>query len=371
MRQPWADTYIDGGDRLKTRVLIIDDSAFMRRVIRQMLETDPDIQVIGTARDGAEGVEMAMQLKPDVITMDLEMPRMDGLEATERIMERMPTPIIMVSSLTKEGAKSTFTALDKGAADYISKNLVTSALDLMKIQDELIGKIKVLARKKGQFLSLRPAQAPVQASPAVQAPAVAPKKRSYGTLKVAFVSIGASTGGPRAVQAILSHLPAGMDVGILVSIHMPRAFTGPFAERLNELCKLDVKEAENGEAIKPGQVFVCPGGLQTRVRRRNLTDYSLSIDEEPREALYRPCIDVSMTSVAENYPGRSLGVILTGMGHDGREGMRLIREKGGKTLAQNEETCTVFGMPKSVIDAGLADKIVPLDLIAAEIVNMI
>ena len=356
---------------MKTRVLIIDDSAFMRRVLRQMLETDPDIQVLGAARDGAEGVEMAMQLKPDVITMDLEMPRMDGLEATERIMELMPTPIIMVSSLTKEGAKSTFSALDKGAADYISKNLVTSALDLMKIQDELIGKIKALARKKGQFLSLRPQAAPVHAAAApIQAPPPLPR-RGYSSLKVAFVTIGASTGGPRAVQAILSNLPSGMEVGILVSIHMPKAFTGAFAERLNELSKLDVKEAENGETIKPGQVFVCPGGLQTRVKRRNMRDFFFGIDDEPKEALYRPCIDLSMTSVAESYPGRSLGVILTGMGHDGREGMRLIREKGGKTLAQNEESCTVYGMPKAIIDAGLADKIVPLDLIAAEIVNMI
>lgn len=356
---------------MKTKVLIIDDSAFMRRVIRQMLETDPDIQVLGAARDGAEGVEMAMQLKPDVITMDLEMPRMDGLEATERIMERMPTPIIMVSSLTKEGAQSTFAALDKGAADYISKNLVTSALDLMKIQDELIGKIKALARKKGQFLSLRPQPVPVHAAPVMTVPAAPPKKKGYGTLKVAFISIGASTGGPRAVQSVLANLPAGLDVGILVSIHMPKAFTGAFAERLNELCKLDVKEAENGETVRSGQVFVCPGGLQTRIRRKNLTDFYLNIGDEPRDALYRPCIDVSMSSVAENYPGRSLGVILTGMGHDGKEGMRLIREKGGKTLAQSEETCTVYGMPKAVIDAGLADKIVPLDLIAAEIVNMI
>lgn len=344
------------------RVLIVDDSAFMRRVIRQMLETDPDIEVLGVARDGMEGVEMALSLHPDVITMDIEMPRMDGLQATEMIMEKSPTPIIMVSSLTKEGARSTFEALDKGAADYISKNLVASSFDMMKIQDELIGKIKAVARKKDRLFGLRAFKKPE--------PLVAPKK-SFATQKIGLVAIGASTGGPRAIQEVLSHLPAGLDTPFLVAIHMPGAFTGAFAERLNGLCKLTVKEAENGEKIKPGVVFLTPGGHQTKVRRKGLTDFYIEIGEEPKNSIYKPSVDVVMTSVAECYPGRSLGVILTGMGHDGVEGMKTIKAKGGKTLAQSEETCTVYGMPKAVVDAGLADKIIPLDKIAAEIVNMI
>jgi len=351
----------------KIRVLIVDDSAFMRRVIKQMLETDPGIVAVGAARDGAEGVELALSLKPDVITMDIEMPRMTGLEATEAIMEKAPTPIIMVSSLTKEGAKATFDALDKGAADYISKNLSTSSFDMMKIQEELISKVKAVSLKKNRLLGLsgfkKPAAAP--------APAVTPAKRSFVTQKIAFVAIGASTGGPRAIQEVLSHLPPGLTTPFLVAIHMPRAFTGAFAERLNDLCGLEVKEAENGEMIKAGRVLLTPGGSQTRIRKRGTFDFSVEINNEPFGALYKPSVDVSMTSVAECYPGRSLGVILTGMGHDGREGMRLIKEKGGKTLAQNEETCTVYGMPKAVVDAGLADKVVPLDNIAGEIVNMI
>lgn len=350
----------------RIKVLIVDDSAFMRRVLKQMLETDSGVEVVGTARDGAEGVAMALELKPDVVTMDVEMPKMNGLEATEALMDRMPVPILMVSSLTKEGAKATFEAMDKGAADYISKNLVTSALDLMKIQDELITKVKAIARRKHHFVSLRTGKAGT--APPPPAPAI---KRGFASLKIAFVSIGASTGGPRAVQAVLSNLPAGIDTSILVSVHMPRMFTGAFAERMNEVCKLPVKEAENGESIGFGKVFISPGGLQTRVRRKGLTEFFFQVDNEPREAMYRPSIDISMSSVAESYPGRSLGVIMTGMGCDGKEGMRLIKEKGGKTIAQDEHTCTVYGMPKSVIEAGLADKIIPLDLIAAEIINMI
>lgn len=355
----------------KIRVLIVDDSAFMRRVIRQMLEDGGDVEVVGAARDGAEGVEMALSLKPDVITMDIEMPRVNGLEATERIMEQMPTPIIMVSSLTVEGAKATFEALDKGAADYISKNLTTSALDLMKIQEEFLGKIRAVARRKHYFTSLRTVSKPAVAAhaPAVLFPA--PSKKGFATQKMAFVAIGASTGGPRALQQVLSNLPEGLSTTFLVAVHMPKAFTGAFAERLNEICRLPVKEAENGEKVRPGQVLLSPGGSQTKIRRRGLTDFYVQIDDEPRGALYKPSVDVCMTSVAECYPGRSMGVILTGMGHDGREGMRMIKEKGGKTLAQNEETCTVYGMPKAVIDAGLADKVAPLDKIAAEIVNMI
>lgn len=358
----------------KIRVLIVDDSAFMRRVIKQMLEASGEIEVVGAARDGAEGVEMALTLKPDVISMDIEMPRVNGLEATERIMEEMPTPIIVVSSLTVEGAKATFEALDKGAADYISKNLTTSALDLMKIQDELVAKVKAIARRKHYFASLRKAIRPepaVVAAHAPTAPYPAPAKRSFATQKMAFVAIGASTGGPRALQEVLSNLPEGLATPFLVAVHMPAAFTGAFAERLNDICKLPVKEAENGERIRAGQVFLSPGGHQTKIRRKGLMDFYIHIDDEPKGALYKPSVDVCMTSVAECYPGRSMGVILTGMGHDGREGMRLIKEKGGKTLAQNEETCTVYGMPKAVIEAGIADKIAPLDKIAAEIVNMI
>ncbi len=346
----------------KIRVLIVDDSAFMRKVIRNMIETDPEIEVVGSARDGAEGVDMALRLCPDVITMDIEMPRMHGLEATAHIMERQPTPIIMVSSLTKEGAHATFEALDKGAADYISKNLVSSSIDMFKIQDELIGKIKAVARKRDKLFGLLGVKRTEPAPPV---------KRGFATQKVAFVAIGASTGGPRALQEVLTHLPPDLSTPFLVAVHMPKAFTGAFADRLNGLCKLPVKEAQDGEPVRSGQILLSPGGFQTRIRKRSLTDFYVEINDNPSNSLYKPSVDVCMTSVAECYPGRSLGVMLTGMGHDGLEGMRLIKVKGGKTLVQNEETCTVYGMPKAVIDAGIADKVAPLDHIAGEIVNMI
>lgn len=346
----------------KIRVLIVDDSAFMRRVIKQMLETDPEIQAVGTARDGQEGVEMALSLNPDVITMDVEMPRMDGLEAIEIIMEQLPTPIIVVSSLTHEGAKATFNALDKGAADYISKNLTTSAFDMMKIQGDLISKVKAIARKKNRLLGIRRFKKPE--------PLAVPKK-GFATQKISFVAIGASTGGPRAVQEVLSHLPGDLTTPMLVAVHMPKAFTGAFAERLNGLTELSVKEAEEGERISPGRVLLAPGGVQTRVKRKGLTDYFIEISDLPNDSIYKPSVDISMKSVADCYPGRAMGVILTGMGHDGRDGMRMIKEKGGKTIAQNEETCTVYGMPRAVVEAGLADKVAPLDRIAGEIINMI
>jgi len=342
----------------------------MRKMIKQLVESDSDIEVVGCARDGAEGVEMALSLSPDVITMDIEMPRMDGLEATETILERRPTPIIMVSSITKEGAKATLEALDKGAIDYISKNLVSSALDMMKVKDELIEKIKTAARSGRRVLRMRtPAQAPpVMAH--TGPPGVAPPK-GFITQKVSFVAIGASTGGPRAVQEVLTNLSEHISTPVLVSVHMPGAFTGAFAERLDGLCSFSVKEIEDGERIMDGHVYLSPGGTQTRVMRRGLADYRFTISDDPPGALYKPSVDIAMTSVADIYHGRSLGVILTGMGHDGCEGMRSIKSRGGKTLVQNEETCTVYGMPKAVVDAGLADKVVPLDIVASEILNMI
>ncbi len=345
------------------KVLVVDDSAFMRRVIRQMLESDPEIEVVGTARDGAEGVEKAFTLRPDVVTMDVEMPRMNGLEATSLIMEKQPMPVLIVSSLTTEGAHATFDAFDRGAADYISKNLVTSAIDILKIQEELIAKTKALGRKANRLVGVRPFRRPEGV--------ITVRKDFGGTQKVGFVAIGASTGGPRAIQEVLTHLPGDLVTPFLVAIHMPKAFTGAFAERLHSLSKLSVKEAENGEKVSPGCVYLTPGGTQTRVKKRSLTEVYVEIKNDPEDSLYKPSVDVCMTSVAQCYLGMSMGVILTGMGHDGLEGMKAIKSQGGKTIAQSEDTCTVYGMPKAVVDAGMADKVVPLDKIAAEIVNMI
>jgi two-component system chemotaxis response regulator CheB len=352
----------------KIRVLVVDDSAFMRRVISQMVEASSDFEVIGTARDGREGVDMAMALKPDVITMDIEMPKMNGLEATELIMSTHPIPIMVLSSLTTEGAKATFDALDKGAVDYIDKNLDRSALDIVKIQEQLQEKIRAVSKKRVRLIRPHLIVKPRVALPPADK---GPGRRGFATQKIAFVAIGASTGGPRAVQEVLSNLPRGLSTSFVISVHMPGAFTGTFAERLNAISELSVKEAENGEKVEDGKALVCPGGRQTRVMRKGITDFHMRINQEPSDAIYKPSVDITMSSVAEAYPGRSLGVILTGMGADGAKGMKQIKDRGGKTLVQDEESCVVYGMPKAVIDAGTADKVVSLELIAGEIVNMI
>ncbi|MBI5491685.1 MAG: chemotaxis response regulator protein-glutamate methylesterase [Deltaproteobacteria bacterium] len=354
----------------KIRVLIIDDSAFMRRAIKQMVETDQDIEVVGVARDGIEGVDMALSLTPDVVTMDIEMPRMNGLEAIEHIMDRSPRPILVVSSLTTEGAKATFEALDKGAADYISKNLTNSAFDMMKIQTELIGKLKALSRKRNALFGIGAARRPASVKTAPLPPAPQ-SRRIFATQKIAFVAIGASTGGPKAIQEVLMNLPGELTTPFLIAIHMPKAFTWAFAERLNDFSKIPVREAQNGEPVKSSQILLTPGGMQTRIRRKGLSDFYIEINDNPANSVYKPSVDIAMLSVAECYPGRSMGVVLTGMGHDGLEGVRAIRQKGGKSIAQSEETCTVYGMPKAIVDAGLADKVVALDRIAGEIINMI
>ncbi len=345
----------------KIRVLVIDDSAFMRRIIRQMLESHHDIEVVGTARDGMEGVEMALELEPDVITMDIEMPRMNGLDATQMIMEKSPRPIIMLSSLTTEGAKATFDALDRGAVDYVSKNLVSSALDVMKVEKELVDKIRAVAGRRlfiTQPRETRPEEVRLSMT------------RSF-THSIGMVIIGASTGGPKALQMILPHIPRNVQTSFLVVIHMPGAFTGAFAERLDSLCQLHVKEAENGEKVSPGKILVSPGGVQTMLKKRRGFEVYVEIGNGDPGILYKPSIDISMTTAAMCYLGRSMGVILTGMGSDGKEGMRVIKEKGGRTIAQDEATSTVFGMPKAVIEAGLADKVVPLEKMALEIINML
>ncbi len=354
----------------KIRLLIVDDSSFMRSVIKRMIKTYSDIEVIGTANDGVEGVEKAVELRPDVVTMDIEMPRMNGIEATTEIMRVAPVPIIMVSSISLDGAKATLDALDAGAVDYISKNISNSALDVMQIEKNLVEKIRTFANSRVRE-KIRPrSSSPVRAASARPAPRAA-RPKSFTTQAIRTVVIGASTGGPKAVQEVLSGLPKGLKVSFLVVVHMPGQFTKAFAQRLNGLCSMPVSEASSGEEVKVGHVLVCPGGVQTRYVRKGAAEVRININQEPAESLYKPSVDIAITSVASCFNGRTLGVILTGMGYDGRIGMREVKRNGGKTLVQSEETCTVYGMPRAVIDDGLADKVVGLDMISAEIVNMI
>lgn len=354
----------------KVRVLIIDDSAFMRKAIKSMMADDPDIEVVGAARDGVEGVDLAMELSPDVVTLDVEMPRMNGLEALKIIMEKKPTHVLMLSSLTTEDAKATLDALDIGAVDYIPKNLDNLSFNIVRIKEDLLAKIKSVARRPIPKKRTTKAAEPVHYAQHIQ-PVVVPAKDKFVSGQIAIVGVGASTGGPKALQDILPYLPKDMPAGMLVVQHMPQAFTGPFAERMQGLSKIEVREAKHGDVIKPGLALIAPGGFQTRTVKKGVFDFYVEINDVPHDSIYKPCVDISLTSVANAYPGRCMGVILTGMGYDGREGMRAIKKSGGKTIAQDEATCVVYGMPKAVVDDGTADKVVPLESIAGEIVNMV
>jgi two-component system chemotaxis response regulator CheB len=344
------------------KVLIVDDSAFMRNTLSSMISSDHEIQVVGIARDGIEAVEKVVSLNPDIVTLDIEMPRMDGIEALKLIMEKHPVPVLMVSSLTTEGARVTLDALDMGAVDFIPKNLSDLSINIIKIKEILIDKIKKIG-KKG--LVRTPRRTTFQ-------PLKMPEKAAYAAhRRVNIIAIGSSTGGPKALQNIITLIPKDFPVPIVISQHMPPAFTGPFAERLNNLSAIQVKEAENGEPIHKGVAYIAPGRGHMSVVRKKLTETVISVSEDRGEYIYRPSIDVLMLSVVENFSGHVLGVILTGLGNDGTKGMKEIKNKGGRTIAESEKTCVVYGMPRSVVEAGLADKVVPLDEIAGEIINSV
>jgi len=345
------------------KVLVVDDSAFMRKAISTMLDKDPGIKVVGTARDGQEGLDMVRKLDPDVVTMDIEMPKMDGLTALRHIMMESPRPVLMVSSLTTEGAEATLKAMELGAVDFIPKQLSKVSLDIVKIEKDLIARVKTVAARKMRHVSTRPALV----RPA-QAPARKPLPRPGGRPVHDVVAIGVSTGGPPVVQKILSSLPADFPASIVIAQHMPAAFTGPFAARLDSVSQITVKEAENGDILKPGHAFVAPGGKHI-VLDQKISRVDVVVTEEPREALYKPSANVLVSSVAQAVGKRGLGVILTGMGNDGCEGIRALKEKGGRALAQSDSTCVVYGMPKAIVDEGLADEIIDLDDMAEAIIQ--
>jgi two-component system chemotaxis response regulator CheB len=348
-------------------VVVVDDSAFMRKAISTMLEKDPDIKVVATGRDGEEGLELVRKFNPDVVTLDIEMPRMDGLTALRHIMMEMPRPVLMVSSLTVEGAEATLKAMELGAVDFIPKQLSKVSLDIVKIEDDLRAKVKLIAKRKVRApSSSRSVAAQVSALTRQAAertdrpPAERRPVKTGGPQLRDVVAIGVSTGGPPAVQKVLSRLPKDFPAGIVIAQHMPAAFTGPFAKRLDGVCAISVKEAEHGERLVPGVAYVSPGGRHLRIDQK-ISRIDLSISDEPREALYKPSANVMIESVAQGVGRRGLGVVLTGMGSDGMEGVRTLKQKGGRALAQSDATCVVYGMPKAIVDAGLADEIVDID----------
>lgn len=385
------------------KALVVDDSVFMRNSISRMLSSDPDIQVVGQAGDGIEALQKIKELNPDIITLDIEMPRMDGLEMLEKLMSVNPKPVLVISSLTFEGAEATLKALELGALDYMPKYVEGTTVFAIA-QKELTEKVKFLAKKNAtmRFLTakLRSKPAPKTFGTAstltkptltgTAGTASAASSLSSATSRLSalakpstpvqttsmpsqtpmptgkprrdIVAIGVSTGGPPAVQKVLSALPENFPACILIAQHMPAAFTGAFAKRLDSLCKIKVKEAKDGDSLISGVAYVCPGGQHISVTVRGAMPH-IKISPEPTTELYKPSASILNESVAI-MGNKVVGLTMTGMGSDGCEGTKVLRAKGGYILAQSEESCVVYGMPRAVVEAKLAHEIVDLDDIA-------
>ena len=345
------------------RVLVVDDSAFMRTALTRMIGSDSCLRVVGAATDGVDALDRIANLDPDVVTLDVEMPRMNGLDTLKRIMKESPRPVIMVSSLTKEGAEATLQALEIGAFDYIAKDLSHASLDIVKIRDNLVETIKAAAATRRPK---PPQRAPAPVVPKLP-PAGAVAKTAPQRANPAIVAIGTSTGGPKALQEILPMLPADLPVGILVVQHMPAGFTGPFAQRLNNLCQLRIKEASPNELVEPATVYIAPAGYHMSVYGTSFGKAAISIRDTPRDLLHIPSVDVMMLSVAEVFRQNAMGIILTGMGADGAQGMQEIARYGGLTIGQDEATCAVYGMPRTCAEMGVLERVVPLHQVPQQI----
>lgn len=366
-------------------VLVVDDSGFFRKRLTEILTASGQIKVVGVATNGREGVELAEKLRPDVITMDYEMPVMDGISAVREIMKRQPAPVLMFSSLTYEGARVTLDALEAGAVDFLPKNFEEIARDSSQLQKILIERVlDVAGSRPGAKPSAPPPTAPPPSprSPAParrsvpERPAVpdrssrpsapepeAPARRSIrrGPAKhYSVVAIGTSTGGPVALQRVLMALPAGFPAPVVLVQHMPASFTPAFAERLNKLCQIQVRQAEDGEMLKPGVALLAPGGKQMMIENRGGQGRVRILPGDDR-LNYKPCVDVTFGSLARSFPGKTLGLILTGMGSDGKEGCRLMKQSGSDIWSQDEKTSVIYGMPMAVAKAGLSDEILALD----------
>jgi len=335
----------------RVRVLVVDDSALMRKLIPKILSQDPDIEVVGTAMDGAFALKKIEELRPDVITLDLEMPRMDGMETLRLIMRRAPTPVILFSTHSTEGAYTTFKALALGALDFVAKPKEAAGGHLESIADTLIAKVKIAKRAGGKRIGTPVVAEAPEPRKKVGRPAVPPSR---------VVAIGISTGGPNALQYVFSQIPAEFSASIVVVQHMPEGFTEMFAKRLDECCALDVQEAKSGDLLIAGRVLICPGNRHMMVRRMPRGDMAVLTDA-PAVNGHRPSADVLFHSVAQEFGPMTVGILMTGMGEDGAEGLGAIRAAGGLTIAQSEDTCVVSGMPRAAILKGHATKILPLD----------
>jgi two-component system chemotaxis response regulator CheB len=335
---------------IRSKVLIVDDSALMRQLLTQILNSDPELEVIGTAGDPFVAREKIKALNPDVLTLDIEMPRMDGLTFLEKLMRGHPMPVVMISSLTSNGADTTLRALSLGAIDYVSKPKVDVSNGTVKEAEEIIAKVKAAARARVNRTSAPRA-----------ALASSPTKNYQISATHKIVAIGASTGGTEALKDLLSPLPADFP-GIVIVQHMPEAFTRKFADRLDSLCKIRVKEAQDGDRILPGHALLAPGGHQMAVLRKGM-EYGVRVYRGERVNRHLPSVDVLFSSCAGSMGKNALGVLLTGMGNDGAHGMLEMKQAGAFNIAQDESTSVVFGMPREAIQLNAVDRVLPLDQI--------
>jgi len=342
------------------KVLIVDDSATARAVIKDILESDPSIEVVGVAPDAYVARERVLKLKPDVICLDVEMPRMDGITFLKKLMTYVPTPVVMVSSLTKTGVQVTFDALDAGAVDYVTKPHSNIYDGAEEIKAELIEKVKTAAKSKVR---------PLIKSTTQTHQTIATNQLALAETTRKVIAIGASTGGTEALREVLEQLPTDTP-GIVIVQHMPSTFTASFAERLNKLCQIEVREARNGDYVEKGLALIANGAYHMALRRSGAR-YFVELGGGEKVSGHKPSVDVLFNSVAKTAGANAVGVILTGMGSDGAKGMLNMKNSGAKTIAQDEQSCVVFGMPKVAIELGGVDKIAPLQLIPTEIFSML
>ena len=325
------------------RALVVDDSAFMRRAVSKMLDSHAGIEVVDTAKNGKDGLAKAKLIRPDIITMDIEMPEMDGLTALRHIMSQCPTPVLMLSSLTTEGSRAALTALQLGASDFLAKDMSQVSLTIDTIRDDLVERVLAITAGKKQVVR------PIAKSDDIDltSPPI------FRSSEFDLICIGSSTGGPPVLEKILPKLPETLSAPIVVAQHMPKIFTESMSERLNEQCQLRVIHAEDGMAIERKTIYIAPGGQHTHIVKKGLAKWALAINDDPKDAHYRPSVDALFYSAAKATGRRTLGIVLTGIGQDGMHGGRALHDLGAPIIAQSSETCVVYGMPKAVTENAL------------------
>ena len=340
------------------RVVVVDDSAYVRKVVREILSRSPFVEVVGTARDGREALDLVEELNPDVVTCDLIMPELDGVGFVREQMQRRPVPIIIMS-VAKETAEAALTALDAGAIDFVQKPTALASEKIFEVSGELIEKVKAAGNIALSKISANP---PPQSAPVIEPTATVP-----GNHSVDLVVIGISTGGPQALKRLIPQLPADFPVPVVMVMHMPVGYTEMYAAKLNEISNLEVREAAEGDEVKAGRVFLAPAGRHLSLKRQLNGKVVTHLDAKPFNTLHRPAVDVLFQSAAEVFGSRVLGVVMTGMGSDGKQGAAWIKANGGVVFTEAESSCVVYGMPSVVVEAGLSDKSVPLERMARAI----